>query len=305
TGVCLGTTMGEAKIFEVLNEAWINDTLDDAKSSLIPRVPPNVIPGHIAAELGLRGPNYIIPTACAAGNYAIGYAYDLIKSGDTDMMFAGGADAFSRIAFCGFNRLLSAAPQSCQPFDRDRKGMLVGEGAGILILESLESAEQRKASIYGEIIGYGLSCDATHMTTPSYEGIKNAMLNALSQAHISASQVDYLSAHGTGTAANDREECRAIKEVFGQDYKRVAVSSIKSMLGHAMGAASALEAIACCCAVKNDIIPPTINFKVPDPECDIDCVPNIARKKKVSIALNNAFAFGGNNSCLVLKKFLS
>ena len=179
--------------------------------------------------------------------------------------------------------------------------MLVGEGAGVLIIETLESALERNAPIYAEILGYGLSCDASHMTNPSPEGVTMCMQNALDNTDLGPENIDYVCAHGTGTINNDRSESAAVRKIFGD--KRVPVSSIKSMLGHTMGAASALETIACCLAVKHDVIPPTINFETPDPECDIDCVPNKARKQKTEIVLNNGFAFGGNNACLVIKKF--
>lgn len=301
-GVCLGTTMGETRLFERLNEAWSKRGHHGIEPDLLPQIPSNIIAAHVASEFGLRGPNYLIPTACAAGNYAIGYACDLIKNGRVDLMLAGGADAFSRIAFCGFNRLLAVAPDVCQPFDKNRKGMMLGEGAGIVLLETLEHARSRGATIYAEVLGYGVSCDAFHMTAPAHQGIKEALYATLRASSLKIDDVDYLSAHGTGTPANDKEECRAIKEVFADTHKKLAVSSIKSMLGHTMGAASALEAIACCLTLKNGIIPPTINFSTPDPDCDIDCVPNTARCRDVRIALNNAFAFGGNNSCLALAK---
>lgn len=303
TGVCIGTTMGESQIIQQLNEAWINKGVDALDIDLIPRCPANVLSINLAAELKLSGSNFVIPNACAAGNFAIGYAYDLLRLGKAEMMLAGGGDAFSRIAFVGFSRMFAIAPQMCQPFDKNRKGMMVGEGAGILVLETLESALKRNASIYAEVLGYGLSCDARHMTAPFSEGIKEAIENALRQSKIEPSQVDYISAHGTGTAINDKEECLAIKKVFKESYKRIPISSIKSMIGHTMGAASSIEAIVCCLAIKHAVIPPTINYETPDPECDIDCVPNTARSHKVNIALNNASAFGGNNSCLVLKKY--
>jgi 3-oxoacyl-[acyl-carrier-protein] synthase II len=182
---------------------------------------------------------------------------------------------------------------------------MLAEGAGILVIESLKSALKRNATIYAEILGYGLSCDAQHMTQPSIEGISKCIINAMSEANIKREDVDYISAHGTGTQANDRTECAAIKKVFGPRYKKIPVSSIKSMIGHTMGAASALEAIACALTIKNDIIPPTINFETPDSECDIDCVPNTERKYVINIALNNSYAFGGNNASLVLKKFIN
>ncbi len=304
-GVALGTTMGESQTFQKINEAWIKNKDAVIDPMHIQILPTDSLPRNVAQEFGLCGPSYVIPTACAAGNYAIGYAFDRIRSGEAGIMLAGGTDAFSRIAFIGFNRLLAVAPEKVQPFDKFRKGMMVGEGAGIVVVEPLESALNRGAAIYAEILGYGLSCDAHHMTAPYSEGIAEAIAKALKESGIKAQDVDYYNAHGTGTPANDKEECLAIKKVFADNYKLLAVSSIKSMLGHTMGAASAIEAIACSLAVKDDVIPPTINFQTPDPDCDIDCVPNACRQQKVSIALNNASAFGGNNACLVLKKFLS
>jgi 3-oxoacyl-[acyl-carrier-protein] synthase II len=303
-GICLGTTMGESQVLEKLNSAWIKQGIEAVEASLIKRYPCSVLAAHVAEELKLGGQQWVIPTACAAGNYAVGYAYDLIRSGRQEAMLAGGSDAFSRIAFIGFNRLLAIAPEKCQPFDKNRKGMMVGEGSGVVVLESLEKALERKAEIYAEVLGYGLSCDAFHMTAPQAEGIARALRKALSASKAAPQEVDYYNAHGTATPANDKQECLALQMVFGSCLKKLCVSSIKSMLGHTMGAASAIEAIACCLAVKFDIIPPTINYETPDPECDIDCVPNIARRRTVNIALNHASAFGGNNATLVLKKFL-
>jgi len=305
SGVCIGTTMGESQVLEVLNEAWVKHGIDAIDSKLVVGYPCNVLSSNVAIEYQLKGPNLTIPNACAAGNFAAGYAFDLMRSGQADLMLVGGADAFSRIAFIGFNRMLAVAPLKCQPFDKNRKGMMVAEGAGIIVMETLERALKRNAGIYAELLGYGVSCDAHHMTAPLADGISRAVEKAIKESSISPDQVSYFSAHGTGTTANDRQECLAIKKVFGSNYKNVPVSSIKSMLGHTMGAASALETIACCLAIKEDIIPPTINYETPDPECDIDCVPNLARKHKVNIALNSASAFGGNNACLVLGKFLA
>lgn len=301
-GVCCGTTMGESQVLEKLNESWLKSGVEAIETKQIPMYPCNVLSANLALELDLRGVNIVIPNACAAGNYAIGYAYDFLRNQEADLMFAGGTDAFSRIAFTGFNRLLAVAPEICQPFDKNRKGMIVGEGSGVVILETLENALNRHAPVYAEVLGFGISCDAHHMTAPYSEGIKEAIQKCLKESNISIEEVDYISAHGTGTPANDREEALAIKKVFGENYKKVPVSSIKSMLGHTMGAASAIEAVACCLAIKNDLIPPTINYQTPDPDCDIDCVPNFSRKHKVNIALNSSSAFGGNNSCLALRK---
>ena len=302
-GVCIGTTMGESQILEELDQTWVREGVDKIDSALVPSYPCNVLAANVAIELKLRGPNYVIPCACAAGNYAIGKAYDLIRANDADMVLAGGADAFSKIAYIGFNRMFAVAPEKCQPFDKNRKGIIVGEGSGMVVVESLSGALKRNAPIYAEVLGYGLSCDANHMTAPSSDGIKEAIVKALQESGIKASEVDYYNAHGTGTPANDREESLAIKKVFGVNYKKLAVSSIKSMLGHTMGAASAIEVIACTLAIKHGIIPPTINYQTSDPDCDIDCVPNVARRHNVNIAVNSASAFGGNNACLVLKKF--
>jgi 3-oxoacyl-[acyl-carrier-protein] synthase II len=301
TAVCLGTTGGEAQEIEEIDAVWVKAGWEKIDKCSIIRYPVHNISCHVAREFKTRGPMRIFTTACAAGNYAIGCGFDLLRSRKVDVAIAGGSDAFSYLAFSGFNQVGAVAPEKSQPFDKNRKGMMVGEGAGVLILEALESAIKRNAPIYAEILGYGLSCDAFHMTNPQIDGVAECMRNALKEANITPEAVDYISAHGTGTKHNDKTECVAINRVFNN--RKVPVSSIKSMLGHTMGAASAIEAIACCLALKKDIIPPTINYETPDPECDIDCVPNKAREQKITIALNNAFAFGGNNSCLALKKY--
>jgi 3-oxoacyl-[acyl-carrier-protein] synthase II len=264
-GVFIGTTMGEKPLEESLDE-WIQSGSEKVSKSKILQSSANNISANIGIHFKLKGPNYVIPTACAAGNYAIGYGYDLIKKGDIDFAIAGGADAFSRVAFSGFQRLYAMTPDKCQPFDKNRKGMLVGEGAAILFLETLESALRRDANIYAEIAGYGISCDAFHMTASQAGGIERAILNALREAEINKEDVDYICAHGTGTPGNDKTECAAIKKVFKERLKTIPVSSIKSMLGHPMGAASAIEALTCCLTVKENLIPPTINFKTPDPQ---------------------------------------
>jgi 3-oxoacyl-[acyl-carrier-protein] synthase II len=302
-GVCIGTTMGSVQTVEIIDELLLQGREEACGAELLSKVPTHSTPAAISRAFKLRGPNMMFSTACAAGNYAIGYGFDLIKSGRTDVILAGGADPLSKVAFTGFNQFSAVAPERCQPFDKNRKGMIPAEGAGMLVLESLESAIRRKARIFAEILGYGLSCDAYHMTTASVEGLSECMKKAMQEAGISRDEVSYISAHGTGTVANDRNECAAIREVFGSGYQNVPVSSIKSMLGHTMGAASALEAIACALAVKNDMLPPTINFETPDPECDVDCVPNVARSYVVNIALNNSYAFGGNNASVVFKKY--
>lgn len=301
TGTCIGLTSGSIQVIEHIDDKIVRN--EAVSKNLALQLPVHSPSSTIARYFNCNGPNFSFATACAAGNYAVGSGFDLIRLKKADIVLAGASDPFSRISFTGFNQFKAVTPDKCQPFDRNRKGMMVAEGAGIVILESLESALKRNARIYAEILGYGLSCDAYHMTSSSVEGIINCMKRAIDEAGITPDDVDYISAHGTGTLTNDRNECAAIKEIFGPRYREIPVSSIKSMIGHTMGAASALEAIACALTVKNDMIPPTINYETPDPECDIDCVPNVARHHTVNIALNNSYAFGGNNACLVIKKF--
>ncbi len=299
-GVCLGTTMADIQALESLDEAWLRDGDRGIKPALVTRYPSCMMSVMVASHFGIAGPVIMIPTACAAGNYAIGYGADLIRLGKVDVVIAGGVDPFSRIAFTGFSRIFALAPEKCQPFDKHRKGTLIGEGAGVMILERLETAQKRGARLYAEILGCGYSCDGHHMTIPDGRGIVRVMQNAMADAKVEPRQVDYISAHGTGTLANDRTEAAAIRTVFGEMTDQLPVSSVKSMIGHTMGAASALEAIVCALAVKYDRLPPTINHEADDPECPIDCVPNVARDHMTRIALNNSFAFGGNNACLVL-----
>jgi 3-oxoacyl-[acyl-carrier-protein] synthase II len=303
TGIFIGTTMGEKPLEEAI-DTWVMAGSDNVSRIKILQATANNIPANIGMYFKLSGPNYMIPTACAAGNYAIGYGVDFIKRGDLDYAIVGGADAFSKLAFTGFQRIYAMSRDKCMPFDKNRKGMMVGEGAAVLLLESLESALRRNAEIYAEVPGHGISCDAYHMTASKPEGISKAILNALKYTQTAKEEVDYINAHGTGTPGNDKNECAAIKKVFQDRLRSIPISSIKSMLGNPMGAASAIEALACCLAVKENIIPPTINYEAADPACEIDCVPNKARIKRVNIALNNGFAFGGNNSCLVIKKYL-
>jgi len=300
-GVCVGTTSGEPHFIERFDDRYVQGEIATAGDGFIRGYPCHVVPCHVAAELGFAGETMMIPTACAAGNYAIAHASDVLRAGRADIMLAGGADCFSRITYTGFARLGAIAPELCQPFDRNRKGMVPGEGAAFLLLERKEQAIARGARIYCEVAGYGLSCDAHHMTAahPQGEGASRAMVMALKQSGIAAENVDYISAHGTGTPTNDRLETIAMKKAFGELAYRIPVSSVKSMLGHTMGAASAIEAAVCALAITHQQIPPTMNLHEQDPECDLDFVPNQARKRNVKVAMNNAYAFGGNNSSLV------
>jgi 3-oxoacyl-[acyl-carrier-protein] synthase II len=301
-GVSMGTTSGEPLFVEYYNDA--KKTGKEPAPEVFGQYPCHVIPAHVAIEFDLTGPAIMIPNACAAGNYAVGYGFDMIRAGRVDMMLAGGADAFSRIPYMGFARLGAIAPERCQPFDKNRKGMVPGEGAAVLVLEPLDSAVARGATIYAEVLGYGASCDSHHMTAahPQADGAIRAMSAALRQSGLTTADVDYISAHGTGTPTNDRIESLAVRTLFGDGAPHVPMSSIKSMLGHTMGAASAIEALACAMALHTGWIPPTINHEEPDPDCGLDIVPNQARKTDPKVALNNAYAFGGNNASLCVAR---
>lgn len=303
-GVCIGTTCGEIQVLEGRNDAAVRHAAAEADGAWLRSHPACAIPASVGHWFGLAGPNGMLPTACAAGNFSIGYSADVIRSGRADVMLAGGADPFSRVALTGFSRLGSVAPDVCRPFDLERSGILVGEGAGIVLVEALEHARARGARPYAELLGYGIASDAEHMTTPRVDGdgIARAMLHALEASALPVDRVDYICAHGTGTRINDAVETRAIKTVFGARAHKIPVSSIKSMIGHTMGAASAIETIACALALAHGRVPPTIHYAHPDPDCDLDYVPNVARSRPLRAALNNALAFGGVNSSLVLAR---
>jgi 3-oxoacyl-[acyl-carrier-protein] synthase II len=305
-GVSVGTTSGEPHFIERFDDHYVQGSLGKVGAEFITRYPCHVVAGHVASEFGFAGEAAMIATACAAGNYAIARASDLLRAGKADLMLAGGADSFSRITYTGFARLGAIAPEVCQPFDRRRKGMVPGEGSAMLLLETKPHAIARGAHIYCEIGGYGLSCDAHHMTAahPEGAGAVRAMRMALEQSGITAEEVDYISAHGTGTPTNDRLETIAVKKTFGAQAYKVPISSVKSMLGHTMGAASAIEAAVCALAIERGEIPPTMNWQEQDPDCDLDYVPNVARRHRVRVAMNNAYAFGGTNSSLVLRECL-
>jgi 3-oxoacyl-[acyl-carrier-protein] synthase II len=301
-GVALGTTSGEPREVERFDDRHLAGELDRVGAEFISLYPCHMIAAHVARELGFAGVNTMIPAACAAGNYAIAHAVDVLRSGRADLMLAGGADAFSRITYTGFARLGAIAPERVQPFDRNRKGMIPGEGAAVLVLEPLERALARGARVYAELAGYGLSCDAHHMTAahPEGDGAARAMERALADAGAEPADVSYVSAHGTGTPTNDRLETLAVQRVFGDAARRTPMSSVKSMIGHTMGAASAIEAAVCALAIASGRIPPTMNLEEPDG--DLDFVPNQAREQRVELAMNNAYAFGGNNASVLLRR---
>lgn len=303
TGVAMGTTSGEPLEIEHLDDLMLADRVAELGGELAGRYPCHLIAAHVAAELRFAGPNQMIPTACAAGNYAIAHAVDTLRAGRADRMIAGGADSFSRITYTGFAKLGAIAPEVVRPFAKNRQGMIPGEGAGVIVLEPTERALARGARIYAEVAGYGLSCDAHHMTAahPEGDGPARAMERALRSSGLAAAEVSYVSAHGTGTPTNDKLETLAVHRVFGRQG-RVPISSIKSMIGHTMGAASAIEAAVCALAIHEGWIPPTMNYDEPDPECDLDCVPNQARQMPVDVAMNNAYAFGGNNASVIFRR---
>ena len=300
--VVLGTTMGEADVLEDLDAAWIQKGLSAVKRAMIPKYGSTLLPIHVARAIGAEGAVLTLPAACAAGNYAIGFATDMIRAGKADVVVTGAAEMLQELQFSGFVRLAAMAPQKCQPFDLNRQGLILGEGAGIVVLESEAHAVKRNARLYAEVGGHGMTCDAYHITRPHPDaaGSIGAMKQAIERSRISADAIDFVNAHGTGTKHNDAAESKVMRDVFGD--RKVPISSMKSMLGHCMGAASALEAIGCVMTLETGIYPPTIGYETPDPECDVDVVANAARKGKHDIVLNNSLAFGGYNSVTCLAR---
>ncbi|MER7751418.1 beta-ketoacyl-[acyl-carrier-protein] synthase family protein [Kitasatospora sp. NPDC097643] len=298
SGASVGTCTGEAQVLQSLTEDWVRDgfgALSPADAALVPTAR---IGAAVNRELGFTGESMMVSAACAASNYTIGNAYDLIATGELDYMVAGGADSVVRWGHAGFYRCGLMAESECAPFDRDRTGVLAGEGGAALFLESLDSARERGARIYAEVLGYGLSCDARHPVAPDADGIARAMRRAHANAGVTPADVDYICAHGTGTPANDLTEATAVRSVFGDTPP--PMSSIKSMLGHTMGAASGLGAIASVLGIKEGFMPPTINHRQADPALvGIDPVPNEARPARLRVVQNNGFAFGGNNAVTV------
>jgi 3-oxoacyl-[acyl-carrier-protein] synthase II len=301
--VAVGTTDGESRDLGDLTEVALDRGATEFDPVVARRYPAHRLSAGIAREFELEDVEALtIPTACSAGNYAIGSGLDALREGDVDVALCGGADAACRKTFAAFYRLGTIAPEVCQPFDADRKGILTGEGAAVLVLETLERALARGARIYVEVLGYGLACDAIHPTAPDRDSIARTIAAAHRDARVRPEQIDFISAHGTGTRANDVTEVAAIRQVFGSVPIPPTVS-IKSMIGHSMGAASAIAAVACAVAVGEGFIPPTINHVQTDPECGVDCVPNHARVADLEIVQNNGLAFGGNNAVVILRRY--
>ena len=313
-GVLVSSGIGGLKTLEDQYTILLSKGPKRVSAFTIPMLISNMASGLISMEFGLRGPNMCIVTACATSNNAIGESWRMIKFGDADVFLAGGSEAaIIPIGLAGFGAMKALSTRNdeperaSRPWDRDRDGFVIGEGAGVVVVEELERAKKRNAKIYCELVGYGLSADAHHMTAPPHDGggAAKAMELALEHAQLSIDQVDYINAHATSTGLGDVAETRAIKTVFGDLAKSVSISSTKSMTGHLLGGAGAVEMAVCALAIRDGVIPPTINLDHPDEECDLDFTAHTAREKKVSVALNNSFGFGGHNATLVVKEFTS
>jgi 3-oxoacyl-[acyl-carrier-protein] synthase II len=316
-GVIVGSGIGGLHTVEAEHRQYLSlgpeKGPDRMSPFLIPMLIVNMATGQISITMGLKGPNSAVATACATGNHAIGDALRMIQRGDADMMVSGGSEAaITHMGFGGFCALkaLSTAyndcpEKACRPFDKNRDGFIMGEGSGVVVLEELEHALKRNARIYCEMVGYGCSGDAYHMTAPDPEGDGGVrcMAASIKDAGLKPEDIDYINAHGTSTLYNDRIETLAIKKVFGTHAKKLAISSTKSVMGHMLGAAGGAEMIVTALTIKEGIVPPTINYETPDPECDLDYVPNKPRSAKVKVAMSNALGFGGHNATIVARKF--
>ncbi|MFC0046058.1 beta-ketoacyl-ACP synthase II [Metabacillus iocasae] len=310
-GVWIGSGIGGMETFEQQFETFQQKGYRRVSPFFVPMMIPDMATGQVSIALGAKGMNSCTVTACATGTNSIGDAFKVIQRGDADVMVTGGTEApITRMSMAGFcaNKALSTNPDpatACRPFDKNRDGFIMGEGAGILVLEELEHALARGAKIYAEIVGYGATGDAHHITAPAPggEGGVRAMRQAIEDGGLQPSDIDYINAHGTSTEYNDKYETMAIKEVFGEHARQVAISSTKSMTGHLLGAAGGVEAIFSVKAIETGMIPPIINYETPDEECDLDYVPNEARKQEVNTVLSNSLGFGGHNATIVFKKY--
>jgi len=312
-GVIVGTGLGGLPTLEKYHQILLERGPSRISPFFIPMLIANLASGHIAIRFGAKGPNICLVTACATGAHCIGDAYRAILYGDADAIIAGGTEAnITPLTIGGFNAMKALSTRNeepekaSRPFEKNRDGFVVAEGAGILILEELEFARKRGARIYGEIVGYGYTGDAYHITAPSPDGdgAARCMRMAIKDAGLQPEEIDYINAHGTSTQLNDRTETIAIKTVFGEYAKKIPISATKSMTGHLLGAAGSTEAIFTLLAICEGILPPTINYEEPDPECDLDFVPNVARRHPVKVGMSNAFGFGGTNATLIIRSFL-
>ena len=309
TGIYLGTGIGGIRTLVEQEHKLYDMGIRRLTPFGIAMIMANGAGGMLAIDYGIQGPTPTISTACAAGNDAIGYAYKAIRYGELDAILTGGSESIiTNVAIAGFERSGAASKSSTEtprPFDKNRDGLIPGEGAGMLVVESLEHADRRGAQILGEIVGYGQTTDAYHITAPAEggKGASRALSIALNDAGLNPADVNYINAHGTATALNDSAETMAIKDALGEHAYDLAVSSTKSMTGHIMGATGAIESVFCTLAIRDQVVPPTINYETADPDCDLDYVPNEARSAAVKITMNNAFGFGGHNSVLVIRNF--
>ncbi|HAZ27539.1 TPA: beta-ketoacyl-[acyl-carrier-protein] synthase II, partial [Candidatus Acetothermia bacterium] len=309
-GVIMGIGIGGFQTFVESHEQFLRQGPDRVSPRFISQIMPNSLAAEIALTFGFRGINFGVVTACASANHAIGLAGELLRAGLADVILTGGGEAaMVPLAYAGFSQAGALSQRNddperaSRPFDRDRDGFVLGEGAAVLVVETLNHAQQRGARIRAELLGFGMNNDAYHITAPdpAGRGAREAMARAVGQAGISPDEVDYINAHGTSTPLNDRMETLAIKALFGDHAQRLAISSTKSQIGHLLGAAAAVEAVATVLATEHDLVPPTINYEHPDPECDLEYTPRPV-KKKVAIALSNSFGFGGHNAVIVLAK---
>jgi 3-oxoacyl-[acyl-carrier-protein] synthase II len=312
TGVIVGTGLGGLPSIERYHKILLEKGPGRISPFFIPMLIANLASGQIAIQSGAKGPNTCVVTACATGGHCIGDAFRAIVYGDAEAMITGGTEAnITPLTIGGFNAMKAISTRNdepakaCRPFEKNRDGFVIAEGAGILILEELQFALKRKARIYGELIGYGYTGDAYHITAPSPDGdgAIRCMKMAMKDAGLKPEDVDYINAHGTSTSLNDITETLAIKAVFGDHAQKIPISATKSMTGHLLGAAGSTEAIFTILAIRDGIMPPTINYEEPDPQCDLDYVPNVARRKPIKVAMSNAFGFGGTNATLVFKKY--
>lgn len=311
-GVVIGSGIGSLQTVEDEHKILLDKGPSRLSPFLIPMLIVNEAAGQVGINFGLKGPNSCVATACASGSHAIGDAFRVLQYGDADVMICGGTEScVTKTGVGGFCALKALStrnnePQKAsRPFDRDRDGFIMAEGCGLVVLETLEHAKKRKANIIAQMAGYGSSCDAYHITAPDPEGdgAARAITSALKNARLNPEKVDYINAHGTSTKLNDKLETMAIKRALGASARKVMISSTKSMTGHLLGAAGGVEFVACCLAIKDNVIPPTVNYENPDPECDLDYVPNIARERRVEVCVSNSLGFGGHNASLVVKKF--
>jgi 3-oxoacyl-[acyl-carrier-protein] synthase II len=312
TGVFVSSGIGDFGGIEREHEKLLRDGPHRISPFFIPTIIVNMAAGQVSIRNGAKGPNSATATACASGNHAIGESFKIIQRGDADVMICGGAEAtITQMTIAGFAALRALSTRNnepekaSRPFDKDRDGFVIGEGAGILILEELEFALKRDAKIYAEVVGYGMTSDAYHITQPdeTYSGIIRVMQRAIKDAKIETNQIGYINAHGTSTPLGDISETKAVKETFGEHANRLAMSSTKSMTGHLLGAAGGIEAVFTTLAIHNKTLPPTTNYTTPDPECDLDYVPNEPREAEIECALSNGFGFGGTNSAIVFKRW--